>query len=241
VQSQKDDGGWGNFHPSHGANRSRALGTGAALLFLGKGLAPTIVGKLDYGPDSQAVAWDMRNLTDYVAKEMGTHLNWMSLPAEADIDEYIKVPVIYVSGTKDPSGALAKHKQKLTEYMDAGGIVMGSAVGDSDAFTNGFRSFIKDLTGKEFTPVDRRHKFYTRHERLGRDMKLEAIVDKETDTVKALLIGQPFATALASTKGRGTRYAMQLGANIIVSQTQIDKRESFLNEIMLPKRGRRRR
>ncbi len=229
ISRQKDDG---SFHPYRG-NRSIAFSTGFTLLFLGKGLAPIIVGKLDFGEESRAVAWDMRNLTDHVAREMGTHLNWMWLPIDAKLDHYKMVPMIYISSTGDPYDKLVKHRDKLKQYIEMGGTLLGSGIGrKTDAFDDGFRKFVKEISGLEPTDVDRRHSFFRRHHRVSAARAMEAAFPKDSERPVAILMTRPFASALASTRGRYTRTAQFLGTNIIVSLTQIDKRESFVNEVM---------
>lgn len=226
----------GNFHdyPTATANggTAKAFSTGFVLLFLGKGLAPTVVGKLDWGPPGRATPYDMHNLIGALSREMGHHLNWMQLPIEADFEEYRRVPLIYVTGIDDPYSRLIKHREKIVKYLNSGGTILGAGADEEGEFEKGYRRFIKEIQPEsEFVELPRDHEIYERWHDIRRTYGLEATLSDKGKRPVALVVTKPFALPLSSRRGRGVKRATELGVNIIVSLTQIDKRKSFLEGV----------
>jgi hypothetical protein len=226
---QNEDGSWPTYH----GERHVALGTGFTLLFLGKGLAPTIVGKLDWGPPSRATAWDMRNLTEEVSREIGSHLNWIELPVQAEVSEYMKVPLIYITGDESPYDKLMRHKEKFVKYLNAGGTILGAGFDNNKAFEEGFKKFVGEIQpGAAFEELDLDHDIYDRWHKIRRTYGLSATKSDKGGRPVALYIDKPFAIPLGTRRGRGVKRSMELGTNIIVALTQVDKRRNFLGDAM---------
>ena len=232
LARQNEDGSFHAYH-SHVGKHTTALGTGFTLLFLGKGLAPTIVGKLDWGAPSRATAYDMRNLTEAVSRELGTHLNWINLPVDAPDEEYMKVPLIYISGDEDPYDSLIEHKAKFVKYLNAGGTILGTGLDNSKEFEDGYTKFVKEIQpGAEFERLPLKHYIYDRWHKIRRTYGLYATVSDKGGRPVALLIKEPFAAPLSTRRGKGVKQSFELGANIILALTNVDKKRNFLGEAM---------
>jgi hypothetical protein len=231
IARQAEDGHWPSY-PHHN-DRAHCLGTGFTLLFLGKGLAPTVVGRLDWGVPGRATPWDMRNLTEAVSREIGSHLNWYSLPVGAKEDEYLKFPLIYIAGAEDPYDKLIRHKAKFVRYLNAGGTILGVGVENNEAFEKGFKKFVGEIQpGAAFEELDTKHPIYNSWHDIRRSYGLYATKSDKGGRPMALYIDKPFAVPLDTRRGRGVKRATELGTNIIVALTQIDKRKSLLEDAM---------
>lgn len=213
-----------------------AFGTGFYLLFLGKGLAPTIVGRLDWGPTSKGTLHDMGNLTDALTRELGRHLNWVTVPIEADAGEYKKVPLLYITGNDDPFDDLMKHRDTFDAYLEAGGTLLAAGFKNRPEFERGFKKFVKTIRpGTTFEELPLKHTLYRRWHEMD---KPHGLVGSRTPKVArplALLVTEPFAAPLNRGGGRDYKEAAQLGVNTILYLTQLDKRTSFLDDIMPPR------
>jgi len=148
----KKQGKDGSFAGGGGFGTGAIVDTSYAMLFLARGRAPIAFNKLDYakgqaGP--QAPAWNQRprdiaNLSGWIGRQIEQNLNWQVVPATAPLDDLIDAPILYISGSKPPEFDDAQ-KQRLREYVHAGGMIVGNSDCANIAFTNGFKKLANEL------------------------------------------------------------------------------------------------
>ena len=126
------------------AEKRPHVATALALLFLSKGRRPVLMAKLQHGPEED---WnnhesDVAHLTARVEKLWGLDLTWQIFdPAEAEVDDLLQAPVLFLSGSKSPE--LAGTEKKIRGYLDRGGFLFAEACCiDGGRFQKGFRAYL---------------------------------------------------------------------------------------------------
>ncbi len=126
------------------AEKHPHIATALALLFLSKGRRPVLMAKLQHGPEED---WnnhesDVAHLTARVEKLWGMDLTWQIFdPAEAEVDDLLQAPVLFLSGSKSPQ--LAGTEKKMRGYLDRGGFLFAEACCiDGGQFQKGFRAYL---------------------------------------------------------------------------------------------------
>ncbi len=127
----------------HAENRPH-IATPLALLFLSKGRRPVLMAKLQHGPgeDWNNHESDVAHLTARVEKLWGLDLTWQVFdPEEAEVDDLLQAPVLFLSGSKSPQ--LQGTEQKMRGYLDRGGFLFAEACCvDGGPFEDGFRRYL---------------------------------------------------------------------------------------------------
>jgi hypothetical protein len=158
IRRQRKDGSWHN----KGAYVGPLPDTCFGILFLARGRAPLLMNKLEWGEKASdksgtsppAVAaqkpeWNQRprdvaNLAYWVSSVIERDLNWQVVDETASLRDWHDAPILYVSGTK--SLALSDEtKQKLRQYVEGGGLVLGHADCAGRAFAAAFRKLGAEL------------------------------------------------------------------------------------------------
>ena len=126
------------------AEKHPHIATALALLFLSKGRRPVLMAKLQHGPEED---WnnhesDVAHLTARVEKLWGMDLTWQIFdPVEAEVDDLLQAPVLFLSGSKSPQ--LAGTEKKMRGYLDRGGFLFAEACCiDGGQFQKGFRAYL---------------------------------------------------------------------------------------------------
>ena len=118
-----------------------------------------------------------------------------------------------------------------------GGTILGTGYENAAQFEAGFMKFVKEVQpGAEFTELPKEHFIYKRWHKIRSTYGLWATHTEKGNRPVALLIKKPFAVPLSTRRGTGSKAAMELGTNIVISLTQIDKRRNFLDDVMMPKK-----
>ena len=128
------------------AENEPEVATALALLFLGKGRWPILIGKVKHGDeDWNRHRHDVANLTGYVEKAWEMKLTWQVLdPSTASVEDLLQAPVLLISGSRAPP--LQAHADKLRDYIDRGGFLFAEACCDTKAgFEEGFRQLIRRI------------------------------------------------------------------------------------------------
>ncbi len=120
------------------------IASAMALLFLSKGRRPVLIAKLQHGPEDD---WnnhesDVAHLTARVEKLWGMDLTWQIFdPAEAEVDDLLQSPVLFLSGSKSPE--LVGTEKKMRSYLDRGGFLFAEACCiDGGPFKKGFQNYL---------------------------------------------------------------------------------------------------
>ncbi len=212
AKEQGQDGSWGptrlqvkaEGEPIDGSIYNTAFG----LLFLSRGRAPVLFSKLQYnilkaGNTSVEANWNQRprdvaNLTRLLARQGEAQLNWQIVDLKESAGDLIDAPMLYMSGNEYLRLSPAD-MQKLKDYINEGGIIVGHADCDSIAFAEGFRKLGQAMfPGETFRQLPADHPVFRNENYPGRlwnpTPKLEALDNGAR--VRMLLIpsGDPAAT-----------------------------------------------
>ncbi len=145
--------------------------TAFSLLFLSRGRAPVLFNKLQYNilksKTSTAEAnWNQRprdvaNLTRYLGKASETQLNWQIVNLQESAADLIDAPLLYMSGN-DLLKLTPADMEKLHEYINEGGIIVGHPDCGSAAFSNSFKQLGQAMfPGQTFHELPADHPIYT--------------------------------------------------------------------------------
>ena len=76
---------------------------------------------------------------------MGLDMTWQVIdPREASVEDLLQVPVLFVSGSKDPG--LDPYAERVRAYLDRGGFLLAEACCvDHSGFEQGFRRFLNKV------------------------------------------------------------------------------------------------
>jgi hypothetical protein len=144
LRNQRSDGSWPGDAPGF-----KISGTSFALLFLSKGRAPVVMNKLAYDVAGKEAHWNQRprdaaNVTRWIAKQIERDLKWQIVNLDAPIAELHDAPILYLCGNQDLK-LDKKHIDKLRQYVEGGGILLGNADANTLAFVSSFKKLGKEL------------------------------------------------------------------------------------------------
>ncbi|MBN2581881.1 MAG: DUF4159 domain-containing protein [Planctomycetes bacterium] len=112
------------------------------LLFLSQGRVPVTFNKLERpGTDWDCAPRDVANLTRYLNRELEQRMNWQIVNVDKPVGEYLDAPVLLINGIK-PLQLKDEIIQKIREYVNRGGFVVGEATTGSSAFAESFREMM---------------------------------------------------------------------------------------------------
>ncbi len=221
------------------------ISTSFALLFLSKGRTPVLVSKLVHHPaDAPNNGWnnkhhDMRNLTDFVSKELFKKrpLAWQVFNARqtgrgADelTAELLQSPVAYFNGHQfKPEYFTGAERKMLKQYVEQGGFLLAEACCGREEFDRGFRQFTKEVFDDDgehpLKLLPPNHPIYTAYYPLTfrKDRPLYGI----EFGCKTLVVYSPkplagWWEANQPAKDADSKYAFQLGANAIAYATGME-------------------
>jgi hypothetical protein len=148
LKTQLPDGSWaGTRSPIDGS----ALGT----LFLCYGRAPVVINKLEYSVETggkPALAhWNQRpqdvfNFVGWMGHALESRFNWQVVNLAAPVESLHDAPILYIAGDQALNFS-QPDKDKLRQFVQQGGMIVGNADCDSTPFST---SFIK--LGQELFP-----------------------------------------------------------------------------------------
>ena len=188
VRRQNKDGSWKASSSYFGALPDTCFG----ILFLARGRAPLLMNKLQHGTQVETIAaapggapaqkpdaltavkklqekpadWNQRprdvaNLSNWVSTVAERELNWQVLGPAATIRDFHDAPILFVSGSQ----ALAlsdETKNKVREYVEGGGLVLGHADCSGRGFAASFRKLGAELFPRyEFRELPADHVIYS--------------------------------------------------------------------------------
>jgi hypothetical protein len=161
---------------------SSVVSTSLAMLFLSQGRAPIALNKLDYtragagaGADDGAGAgasagkpapWNQRprdvaNVSRFIGKQLERDIKWQTVNLPAPFQDWLDAPILYISGD-EPLAFDETAKQKLRQFVEAGGLVLGNADSQSKPFSTSFSKLGQELfPAYEFRELPSEHVIYT--------------------------------------------------------------------------------
>jgi len=166
LKSQQADGSWSGGHGG------AIPGTVWGILFLVKGRAPVMMNKLEYAVDLRGdkgtANWNQRprdiaNLARWAGKSLEKDLNWQIVNLRVNVDDLHDSPVLYISGNQALTFT-KEEKEKLKQYIEGGGLILGHADCVSSAFSASFLKLGTELySGAEFRDLPADHLIYNCH------------------------------------------------------------------------------
>lgn len=157
VKKQGANGGWNNV-----------VDTSFAILFLVRGRAPVVINKLAYSTIAngreQVAPWNERprdaaNIVRWIGRQIERDLNWQIVNLRVEADELHDAPILYMSGSQ-AFELSEENQQKLKQYVEQGGLILGNANAGRRAFADSFRRLGEKLFGGEFRELPPDHPIY---------------------------------------------------------------------------------
>lgn len=139
ISTQGGAGSWANGQDS----------TAFSVLFLAKGNRPVIMQKLMWRDKTGKEGrwnrnlYDLENLTIFLGNKLGKPTTWQTASLEQSLQQLRLSPILYITGHEFPLFSPAE-REKLRQYINAGGTLLFDACCNSDAFRVGFRTFAKE-------------------------------------------------------------------------------------------------
>jgi hypothetical protein len=135
------------------------------LLFLTYGRAPVLINKLRHGPgdDWNFYYRDLHFLTEWLSERQERIYKWQIVTADSPLHDLLDAPILLISG-RDALKLNAEQRQRLLDYIDAGGTVVGHADRAGKRFTISFRRTFEGLmAGRElrFEPLRPDHPLFS--------------------------------------------------------------------------------
>ena len=163
VGKQGKSGGW-----TGGGLGGNVVDSAYAMLFLARGRAPVAFSKLDYDQGKtgrDAAPWNQRprdvaNLTRWLGNLFEHDLNWQVVPATAPLDDLLDSPILFIMGSQ-AIDLSAEGKQRLREFVSAGGTIVANADCNNSAFSMSYRKLANELFPTyEFRELPEDHPIY---------------------------------------------------------------------------------
>ncbi|MBU0637585.1 MAG: DUF4159 domain-containing protein [Planctomycetes bacterium] len=140
LEKQQPDGSW----TDGGALMDDVRNTCFALMFLCHGRAPLLFNKLEHGDDWNNKLRDVAGLTRFAQQSFERLLNWQIVRLDGPLDDLMEAPVLYMSGHTAWEFSEVE-VQKLREYCQRGGLILGVACCSKEEFNTGFRALARKM------------------------------------------------------------------------------------------------
>ncbi|NNM85414.1 MAG: DUF4159 domain-containing protein [Phycisphaerales bacterium] len=149
LKTQKADGSWNIPFPQS----SPIICTAYALLVLDRGLNPVIMSKLQYTPayygQWNARQRDVANFASWITQTFEAPVNWQVVSSNAPMSQWLNAPIVFISGSRDPKFT-PEQIQKLTDYVDNGGMVFCSCNAQSAAFKQAMIKYGQEVVHNQY-------------------------------------------------------------------------------------------
>jgi len=144
LKAQKESGSWNDDIPD----------TCFAMLFLARGRAPITMNKLEYdlvetrGKPSEG-NWNQRprdvaNFARWIGAQIERDLGWQAVNLKVSADDLHDSPILYIAGNQELRFS-DEEVQKLRDFVNQGGFILGNADCGSRAFATSFQKLGKEL------------------------------------------------------------------------------------------------
>jgi Domain of unknown function (DUF4159) len=186
VENQRRNGNWTGGLPN----------TCFALLFLSRGRAPVVFNKLQYTINSKPANWNQRprdvaNFVHWMSRETERDLNWQIVNLSGESRDLHDAPVLYIAGS-EALHFTADEENKLRQFCEDGGLILGQADCGSFAFANTFRKLGSTLFHSyEFRELPAGSPIYTNEQYLRSKWKSHPSVMALSNGVRELMVLLP--------------------------------------------------
>ncbi len=154
LRDQSSEGAWDR------AGLTPQRNTSFALMFLCHGRAPLVFNKLDLGDESDVRARDLAGLTWHTQSVLERLFNWQIVPLDAPMADWLEAPALFIGARAMPEWTPAQ-TQKLQDYVNQGGLLIGTAYENSGNFVRSFQELGTRLfPGATWRKADREHPLY---------------------------------------------------------------------------------
>jgi hypothetical protein len=151
LENQLAAGSWN----SKFGEGSEVVDTAFGLLFLSRGRAPLVMNKLQYDirddakDESREANWNQRprdaaGLARYIGKQAERDLHWQIVNLDVPVEELHDAPILYIAGN-EALNFTEDEKAKLSEYVEGGGLIFGTADCGERAFASSFQQLGESL------------------------------------------------------------------------------------------------
>jgi hypothetical protein len=124
--------------------------------------------KLDYSIEGEKkpATWnerprDVANVSRFIGKQLERDINWQVVNLQTAVADWHDSPILYLSGG-EPLMLDAAAKEKIKQFIEEGGLVLGNPDGDSRGFEVTFRKLGQELFPQyEFRELPADHVIFT--------------------------------------------------------------------------------
>jgi len=160
VHRQSGEGNWGG-----GGENGPVPDCAFSVLFLSRGRAPVMMNKLQYklaakGGSAEEGHWNQRprdvaNATAWISGKLERRLNWQIIDLNHQpLDDLHDSQILYISGN-EPLSFTDQEIGYLKQYVEEGGLILGTADAENEGFSKSFRQLGKTLFPEyEFKSLD---------------------------------------------------------------------------------------
>jgi len=134
LANQNSNGSWG------GGTNDTSFG----ILFLAKGRAPVLFGKLKWDGDWNVHIHDLQSVTKYISEKLDRKFSWEVIDSTAPLEEWLRAPIMLVSGRKELVLSELERK-RLLEYMDNGGTLVFMSNCGSKEYDESFKALFQEM------------------------------------------------------------------------------------------------
>ena len=163
ISQQNANGSWTS---GDGVSFMVHANTCFAMLFLAKGRAPMVMGKLQYGDaSSKSGQWDQRprdvaNVVKWTGRLIERDLAWQIVTLDNELGDMLDSPIISISGSEALNVPDAG-RAKLKAYIEAGGLLLANADCGNPAFAASIRKLATEMfPDYEFAAIPDDHPLY---------------------------------------------------------------------------------
>lgn len=197
VHKQAADGSWGEEKTIWDAS--------FAILFLVRGRAPVMLNKLEWASKEQherkdTFAWNERprdaaNLAKWMGRKIETFLNWQVVNLKVPVEELHDAPILYIGGSEELAFK-PEEIDKLRQFIEQGGLILGNADCGKDAFGNSFKKLGNALFPKyEFRQLPKDHPIFKDQQYIARKWKSRPRLIGLSNGVREMMLLIPDADA----------------------------------------------
>ncbi len=212
-----DIGGGNDWH-------GPVVNTSFAVLFLARGRHPIIINKLKREGDWNLHRYDLKNLIEHISGPWQTPCQWRIVTLDAPVDFLLKVPILWISG-HEALKLTPEQKEKLKQYVERGGTILGEACCSKKAFDQSFRELVKELwPDNDLNPLPNRHAIFEDFRKLeSRPTLLGMALDKGQGRLGVIYIPNGISCRW-EVGGTGARQPLDVGACIYLYVDKVNKR-----------------
>lgn len=227
IKSQERGGTWRAFP-------TREAGTAESLLFLVHGRAPLAFNKLQYsipdksGSDQVKLGnWNQRprdvaNLSRWVGRQFERKLNWQIVNLEIPTARLLEAPVMILSGDQTID-LTDKDAERLRDYIERGGLVIGNADCGNELFKTSFRKLGQKLfPAYEFRILPSEHPIFNSQIFQAKNWKVKQSVQALSNGARELMILLPgdFSAEWQKESAATRKDAFEMMANVFLSSSE---------------------